>query len=385
GRKAKVDVQEISETLNWIHELVELREEAGDSAEDFVKAVQEDILSDKIYVFTPNGEVQELPRGSGPIDFAYAIHSAIGNKMTGAKINGKIAPLDTVLQNGDILDIITTNSHGPNLDWLKICKTSQARNKINQWFKNENREENIIHGREIIDKELKKQSIPLSLLEDKKFIEPMLKKYGFNAVDELYAGAGFGSTNANRFITRFKTECKKKLIEDDVIKPSEVMPQLVRTTGKPNQSGVTVSGVDNCLIRFSHCCNPVPGDKIVGYVTRGRGVAIHRTDCINIIHARSNEVETERIIPVHWSDEPETRFQAILYITATDRSLLLYDTMATIGDMKISILNMNARQGKNDLAIIELTLEINDKDELNNVITRLKQVEGILSVVRRRQ
>lgn len=383
-KEGKSGSSEMDEKLSWIKQLLEIQKDMT-NAEDFMHTLKIDMFSDEVFVFTPKGDVKSLPAGSTPIDFAYAIHSAIGNKMTGAKVNGKIVPLDTVLQNGDIVDIITTNGHGPNLDWLKICKTSQARNKINQWFKKENREENIVKGKEHLERELKKLNVPHTFLEDKEFIEPLLKKYGFNALEELYAGIGFGSTNANRFVTRFKAECKKKLIEDQVIKPAEVVPQISKPTAKPNQSGVIVEGIDNCLIRFSHCCSPVPGDKIVGYVTRGRGVAIHRADCINILHANSEDGEVQRLIPVRWADEQENNFQAMLYVTATDRQLLLMDIMAAIGEMKLSITNVNARRGKNNLAIMELTVEISDTEQLKKAIKNIQKVDGVISVVRRRQ
>lgn len=383
-KEGKSGSSEMDEKLSWIKQLLEIQKDMT-NAEDFMHTLKIDMFSDEVFVFTPKGDVKSLPAGSTPIDFAYAIHSAIGNKMTGAKVNGKIVPLDTVLQNGDIVDIITTNGHGPNLDWLKICKTSQARNKINQWFKKENREENIVKGKEHLERELKKLNVPHTFLEDKEFIEPLLKKYGFNALEELYAGIGFGSTNANRFVTRFKAECKKKLIEDQVIKPAEVVPQISKPTAKPNQSGVIVEGIDNCLIRFSHCCSPVPGDKIVGYVTRGRGVAIHRADCINILHANSEDGEIQRLIPVRWADEQENNFQAMLYVTATDRQLLLMDIMAAIGEMKLSITNVNARRGKNNLAIMELTVEISDTEQLKKAIKNIQKVDGVISVVRRRQ
>lgn len=383
-KEGKSGSSDMDDKLAWIKQLLEIQKDMI-NAEDFMHTLKIDMFSDEVFVFTPKGDVKSLPAGATPIDFAYAIHSAVGNRMTGAKVNGKIVPLDTALQNGDIVDIITTHSHGPNLDWLKICKTSQARNKINQWFKKENRDENIAKGKEQLEKELKKNMVPLSMLEDKKFIEPLLKKYGFNELDELFAGLGFGSTNANKFITRLKTECRKKLLEDQVIKPVEVVPSTVKTTTKPNQSGVVVEGIDNCLIRFSHCCNPVPGDKIVGYVTRGRGVAIHRADCINMIHASSHEEETHRLIPVCWAGEQESSFLSTLSVTASDRNQLLLDVMGAVSEMKVSLTNVNARTGKNNLAIIEITMEILNTDQLNRTIAKLKQVDGVISVVRRRQ
>ncbi len=383
-KEGKSGASDMDEKLAWIKQLLEIQKDTT-NAEDFMHTLKIDMFSDEVFVFTPKGDVKSLPAGSTPIDFAYAIHSAIGNKTTGAKVNGKIVPLDTALKNGDIVDIITVNGHGPNLDWLKICKTSQARNKINQWFKKENREENIEKGKDFLEKELKKSGIPLSILDDEKFVTPLLKKYGFNALDELFAGIGFGSLSASRFVTRFKNECKNKMLEEQVTKPESVIPTVTKVTKSQSQSGVIVEGIDNCLIRFSHCCNPVPGDKIVGYVTRGRGVTIHRADCLNIIQANSADNDIQRLISVHWADTQESAFQTVLGITATDRDLLLIDVMGVVGEMKLTAINVNARRGKNDLALIELTLEISDSEHLKRAINNIQNIEGVISVTRRRQ
>ncbi len=384
-KEGKSGNSDMDSKLEWIKQLLEIQKDMT-NAEDFMQTLKIDMFSDEVFVFTPKGDVISLPVGATPIDFAYAIHSAVGNKMTGAKVNGKIATIDYALKNGDIVDIITSGGgHGPNLDWIKICKTSQARNKINQWFKKINREENLVKGKEILEKNLKQHSIPLRFLEDKDFIQSLLRKYGFNNMDDMLAAIGFGSTNASRFITRLNTECKKRLLEEEQLTPAEVIPLVVKTTSKPNKSGVIVEGIDNCLTRFSHCCNPVPGDKIVGYVTRGRGVAIHRADCINMIQVQANTDEFNRFIPVHWAEDTSSTFQSMLYVTATDRSNLLLDIMSTISELKTQLTNVNARTGKNNLAIIELTLEISDTEQLEIAIKKLKNIDSVLSVVRRRQ
>ena len=384
-KEGKSGNSDMDSKLEWIKQLLEIQKDMT-NAEDFMQTLKIDMFSDEVFVFTPKGDVISLPVGATPIDFAYAIHSAVGNKMTGAKVNGKIATIDYALKNGDIVDIITSGGgHGPNLDWIKICKTSQARNKINQWFKKINREENLVKGKEILEKNLKQHLIPLRFLEDKDFIQSLLRKYGFNNMDDMLAAIGFGSTNASRFITRLNTECKKRLLEEEQLTPAEVIPLVVKTTSKPNNSGVIVEGIDNCLTRFSHCCNPVPGDKIVGYVTRGRGVAIHRADCINMIQVQANTDEFNRFIPVHWADDTSSTFQSMLYVTATDRANLLLDIMSTISELKTQLTNVNARTGKNNLAIIELTLEISDTEQLELAIKKLKNIDSVLSVVRRRQ
>ncbi len=384
-KEGKSGSSDMDSKLEWIKQLLEIQKDMT-NAEEFMQTLKIDMFSDEVFVFTPKGDVISLPVGATPIDFAYAIHSAIGNRMTGARVNGKIVNLDYGLKNGDIIDVITAgSSRGPSLGWLKICKTSQARNKINQWFKKVNREENLQKGRELIEKALKQQSIPTHFLEDKPFVEGIMRKYGFNNLEDLYAGIGYGSPNANRFVTRFQTECKKRILEEENLTPEEFLPMAVKTTSKPNTSGVVVEGIDNCLTRFSHCCNPVPGDKIIGYVTRGRGVAIHRADCINMLHAQQNATELQRFIPVHWADETNNVFHSMLYVTATDRPKLLLDLMTVIADLKTQVVNVNARTGKDHLAIIELALEISDTAQLDRTMKQLLQVESVLSVVRRRQ
>lgn len=370
--------------LEWIKQLLEIQKDT--SAEDFMTTLKIDMFSDEVFIFTPKGDVISLPVGSTPIDFAYAIHSAVGNRMTGAKVNSKIVTLDYILKNGDIVDIITSGStNGPNMDWVKICKTSQARNKINQWFKKINRDENIVKGKEILEKSLKKMNISTDFLDDKTFLSDMYKRYGFNNEEDLYAGIGYGSTNANKFVTRFKEECKKRVLAESALSLEDVIPMVVKTTHKPNDSGIIVEGIDNCLTRLSRCCNPVPGDEIVGYVTRGRGVAIHRADCINMIQAQANSNETSRFIPVKWAEGTDHTFQTILCVTANDRPNLLLDIMTVIAELKTMASNVNARTVKNNVAIIEVTLEISDTEQLEKTIKRLQNIESVISVVRRRR
>ena len=382
GRSGSSDMDS---KLEWIKQLLEIQKDMT-NAEDFMQTLKIDMFSDEVFVFTPKGDVISLPVGATPIDFAYAIHSAVGNRMTGARVNGKIVTLDHTLKNGDIVDVITAGGgKGPNLDWLKICKTSQARNKINQWFKKVNREENLQKGQESLEKMMKQQGIPGTFLDEKAFVEGLLRKYGFNNIEDLYAAIGYGSSAANRFVTRFLAECKKRMVDEEMLPVEEILPMVVKTTDKPNDSGVIVEGIQNCLTRFSHCCNPVPGDKIVGYVTRGRGVAIHRADCINMLHAQQNAAEMNRFIPVRWAGDTDQTFQTMLIVTAGDRQNLLLDLLATISEMKTRLANVNARAGKNELAIIELTLEISDTAQLEQTIKKLGQVDSVLSVARRRQ
>lgn len=383
-KEGKVGKSDIDSKLEWIKQLLEIQKDLT-NAEDFMQTLKIDMFSDEVFVFTPKGDVVSLPAGATPIDFAYAIHSAIGNKMQGAKINGKIVTLDYKLQNGDIIEINTSNAvHGPNLDWLKIAKTSQARNKINQWLKKENRTENVAKGKEIFERELKKAMIPTSYMTNEKFFSKLLSKYGFCQIDDVFATLGYGGSNATKLLTKFKELCKQDMASKAEI--SDIQEQfVVKTTSKANQSGVVVDGIDNCLVRISHCCSPVPGDKIIGYVTRGRGVAIHRADCINITNAHYSPEEQLRFINVHWANEVESSFQALLCITAPDRNSLLLDITNVTADLKIPIKSLNARTAKNNLAIVEISIEIKNIEHLDTAINKLKNIEGVLAVARRRQ
>ncbi len=381
GFSGKTD---IDSKLEWIKQLLDIQKDMT-NAEDFMQTLKIDMFSDEVFVFTPKGDVISLPAGATPIDFAYAIHSAVGNKMQGAKVNGKIVTLDYNLQNGDIIEIHTSNSsRGPNLDWLKIARTSQARNKINQWLKKENRDENINKGKDIFEKELKKANIPVSYMNNDEMISSLLPKYGFKQADDMFATIGYGGPNASKFLARFKDVCKAEIAsKQEIADISEDF--VVKTSTKSNQSGVVVEGIENCLVRISHCCSPVPGDKIIGYVTRGRGVAIHRTDCINITNAKYSPEEEKRFIHVDWAQDFKSDFQALLCLTGIDRNSLLVDITGVTADLKTPIRSLNARTVKNSVAIIEISIEVKDTAQLDNAIKKLKQIEGIQSVVRRRQ
>ncbi len=386
-KEGKSGADDMDEKLEWIRNLLELQKETT-NPDDFMETLKIDMFSDEVFVFTPKGDVKALPYGSTPIDFAYKIHSAVGNRMIGAKVNGKIVPLSHVLQNGDFVDIITSSTpHGPNIDWLKICKTNEARNKINQWFKKVNREENVEKGRVTLEKEMSKNNIPSKYIEDSEFVDPLLKRYGFNELNDLYAAVGYGGVNATRFVNRFISESKRRMLLEREVTPAELdVPIKVKPGGKSNNSGVAVEGIENCMVRFSHCCNPVPGDDIVGYVTRGRGVAIHRADCLNIINARSNEIERGRLISVHWIEDIENpqSYKSTITITASDRVNLLVDIMNIINDTKAPVTNVNARTGKNGLAIVEVTAQIENTKQLDKIIGNVKELKGVISVNRRR-
>lgn len=381
-KEGKSGQSDLDSKLEWIKNFLEIQKEATD-ADDFMHTLKIDMFSDEVFVFTPRGDVVNLPAGSTPIDFAYSIHSAVGNSMTGAKVNGKIVTLDYALSNGDIVEVIKgASNHGPNLDWLKIAKTSQARNKINQWFKKENREENIAKGKEMLERELKKSHIDVNILNDADFIEPMLKRYGFKQLDDVYSTLGYGGASATKFLAKIKDAKAVQLNQTEVPAISDLITAKPRKT--TSNSGVIVEGVENCLVRFSHCCNPVPGDEIVGYITRGRGVAIHRRDCVNITHDLQG-AEADRFIKVSWDMGADSNYQTLLCVTATDREMLIVDTTMALKENSAVIKNYNARTVKNGIAIIDIVLEITSTAQLEKIMKSLKKIDGVLSVVRRRQ
>ena len=372
--------------LSWIRQLLEFQKDA-DNEEEFLRALKFDLFTDQVFVFTPKGDVISFPAGATPVDFAFNIHSAIGYKMNGARVNGKIVPLDYQLQNGDIVEIITSTAiHGPSRDWLKIVKTSQAKNKINQWFKKEKREENIVHGKEMIDREIKRQGLNSAEILTEAHLQSMFKRYGFSSLDDLYSAVGYGSLPAMKVVSKLKEEHKKQTEKKEIpVIPSEILtepPKISNTEKNSNaKDGVIVSGIDSCLIRYSRCCNPVPGDKIIGYITRGRGVSIHRQDCPNIANAYSNAEEKARLIEVEWSKHDQTAFTANLKIEANDRPGIFIEVANAISETKIPLKAINART-KDTLAIFEITLEIANIEQMEKVAKKLKNLKGVIDVTR---
>jgi guanosine-3',5'-bis(diphosphate) 3'-pyrophosphohydrolase len=372
--------------LAWLRQLLELQKEMRD-ANEFIEMLKIDIFTDEVFVFTPKGDVINLPKGSTPIDFAYAIHSAVGNKMMGAKVSGKIVPLEYKLRNGDIVEILTSASvHGPSRDWLKIAKSSQARSKINQWFKKENREENILRGKDIVEKELKKQGFSYSQLFKTEWLDIIFKKYNFNILDDVFSAIGFGGISASKIVSRLREEYRKTAkpeeLEGNTLDAIAVQSKNEKRKRKAPESGIIVKGIDNCLVRLSRCCNPVPGDAIIGYVTRGRGVSIHRSDCINVI----NNVEAEeRLIEVKWYSANNAAYKADITLMANDRASLLLEVTNAVIESKIAIKGINARTTKEQVAIMNLTLEISDTEQLEKIIKKLKKIDSVLEVARNKQ
>ncbi|SHJ23895.1 RelA/SpoT family protein [Lutispora thermophila] len=382
-KEGRTSQNDFDEKLKWLRQMLEWQNEVKDTKE-FMETLKIDLVIDEVYVFTPKGDVIDLPVDSSPIDFAYKIHSAIGNKCVGAKINGKIVPLDYKLQNGDIVEIITSaNSNGPSRDWLKIVKSSQAKNKIRQWFKKEKREENIQKGKDILDKEIKRLGSSLSIAIKSEWLETVYKKIGLNSLDDLYASLGYGGLTLNQVMMRLKEEIRKNQKID--IKDEELLDkQLEKPIRKKKRlnTGVKVKGVDNILVRFSKCCNPVPGDEILGYITKGRGVSIHRRDCPN---AADLLKDTDRLIEVEWNTQSTVSYNADVQVRANDRQGLLAEITSIINESKINIVSFYSRTSKDKAANINFVLEINDIDQLNRLIRKLRRIEGVIDVFRAKQ
>ncbi|MBO4954003.1 MAG: bifunctional (p)ppGpp synthetase/guanosine-3',5'-bis(diphosphate) 3'-pyrophosphohydrolase, partial [Clostridia bacterium] len=366
---------DVDSKLAWVRQMLELQDDVAD-ADEFKKTLKIDLFADEVFVFTPKGDVISLPVGATPIDFAYAIHSAVGNRMTGAKVNGHIVPLDYALQNGEFVEVITSSAnHGPSRDWLKVAKTSQARNKINQWFKRERRDENIAIGKEQVERELHRNNLSATDLFRQEYLDVIIKRYGFNSLEDLYLGIGYGAITAAKVIARLKEEYKK--CNPEVKLP--VASESKRTAA--HSSGVVVEGIDNCLVKMAKCCNPVPGDAIIGYITRGRGVSVHRCDCVNVNGL--NKEEAGRLIHVSWEERVHNTYIAQIELFATDRDNLVVDIVNTIADHKIPLKGINARAGKNQTAAVEITLEIVDSVQLDRLIYKLMTLRGVDNVSRK--
>jgi GTP pyrophosphokinase len=388
------DAASYDERLSWIRQTLEWQSDVQDS-EEFIETLKLDMFEDIVFVFTPQGDVIELPAGSVPIDFAYRIHSDIGHRCVGCKINGKIGALDHQLTNGDIVEIMTTKrADGPKADWLSVVKTSQARAKIRQWFKKEKKEENIQKGRELLEREIRKLSLdPAELLKPEKGdktdrLLELAKRFNFVGTDDLLMALGNGDQNLNMVMTRVKEDVyKEALLDMKQISLEAFLLEKGRRSvpyGKASR-GIRVRGVDDVLIRLSHCCNPLPGDPIIGYITRGRGVSIHRTDCPNACY--HTQEEGARIVDVAWESGTEGAYEVELEIYSKDRARLASDIMTAVADLKVPIHAINARGTKNGMAMANMKIEIKSLDHLNYIMGRIMRVKGVddvQRVVRRR-
>lgn len=381
GKKQSVKVE--GDKLAWLRETLEWQKEMQDPQE-FLDTLKTELFEDEVYVFTPKGAIKVLPRGATPIDFAYNIHAEIGHHMTGCKINSKMMPIITPLKSGDIVEIITSdNSKGPSQDWLKFIKSSSAKNKIKSWFKKAQKAENIEKGKELIEKELKRIGLSHSDLFRAEYLQPMIDKYKYKNLDEMYAAVGFGANSPVKIIARMLQEYRKEHQEEEIeAKIQELAKEKnQRPKPKPSNSGIIVKGIDNCLVKLSKCCNPLPGDEIVGYITKGRGVSVHRKDCTNIHDLLSEE---NRLIDVEWYNEEKASYQVDIEVNSNDRAGLLLDVLKQIGTTKAKILGVNTKTTKERIAIIDVTLEVESLDELNKAIKVIRKVDSVYEVRRKK-
>ena len=374
--------------LSWLRQILEWQRDMSDNKE-FLSSIKNDLnlFSDSVYCFTPTGDVKTLPAGSNPIDFAYSIHSAVGNKMVGARVNGKLVNIDYEIKNGDRIEIITSqNSKGPSRDWLSMVKSTQARNKINQWFKQELKEDNIIKGKELVSSYCKGKGIVLSEINKPEFIEKALRKYGYKDWDSIMAAVGHGALKEGQIVNKLNEEylkTKKAEVTDkqvlDTIVASESKEKDKEKKGK---GGIVVKGIHDVAVRFSKCCNPVPGDEIVGFVTRGRGITIHRTDCINILNFPATE--RARLIEAEW-EQPENnseKYSAEINIYAGNRKGLIVDISRLFTEANIDVRFMNSRVNKKSMATINLGFVVSGKEELNRLIDKLRKIDGVTDIER---
>ena len=377
------------EKLSWLRQILEWQKDMSDNRE-FLSLLKGDLdlFQEDVYCFTPNGDVKNLPNGSTPVDFAYAIHSAVGNKMVGARVNGRLVDITYKIQNGDRIEILTSqNSQGPSRDWLNNVKSTQAKNKINQWFKKQFKEENIVRGKDMIASYCKAKSVSMVDVLKPKYMQIVQKKYGFNDWESVLAAIGHGGLKegqvVNRIVEEYNKEHKKEVTEEAILE------QIAQKNREPvhiakSKSGVIVKGINDMAVHFSRCCNPVPGDEIVGFVTRGRGMTIHRTDCVNILHL--SDLERERLIEVEWEDTATNgaggQYLAEITLYADDRSALLMDITKIFTEAKIDMKSLNVRTSKKNVVIFEIGFIVHGKSELGMIINKLRSIEGVRDVVR---
>ena len=368
----------LDERLAWIRQLLESQKDSDD-VEDIVKSIKTDIAPEEVFVFTPRGDVIRLPQGSTVVDFAYAIHSEVGNKMIGAKVDGRIVSLDYKVKTGMIVEIITstTQSNGPSRDWLKFVKTSEARNKIRSWFKKEKREENVAEGKLALEKEMRRNLIAPPAEEREKFIADIAARQKYNTVDDFYASIGYGGVSLEKIMPRIK---------DDFIrlyrKTEQTLAPTVKKSSQKASNGVIVEGLEGCLIKFARCCNPLPGDEIVGFITRGFGVSIHKCDCANVVNARRRGEDPERWVKATWASKVKETFKSTLDILASDRIGILADVSVQLGNMRVPIHSVMAKELKTGQTSIQVSIGISDLNQLQTIINNLSRIPGVSSVKR---
>ena len=374
------------QNYEWVRRLLENQENTD--AEEFIHTLKVDMFADEVFVFTPRGDVTNLPTGATPIDFAYSVHSAVGNSMVGAKVNGRIVPLDYQLKNGDVVEILTSKSaHGPSRDWLQIAKSNEARGKIRQWFKKEKREENIVNGRAAFESELKHYGISVAAVTGDELRPTLLKKTGFGNLDDMYAAIGYGGITCTRAVNRFKDEIARAARAQAQSQKSEldrINEAVERRSAQPAKAvqGVLVEGMDNCLIKFSRCCTPVPGDPIIGFITRGQGVSIHRADCPNYLNSLCKREQEGRWLNVSWADKTLGLYSTTLRILARDRNGLILDIAAVLNALNAKVRSLNARSLPEGNALVYVTTEVPDLASLRLIIARIRTLGGVREIDR---
>lgn len=379
GTKKIVTVGE--DKLSWLRESLEWQKDMQDP-DEFLNTLKTELFEDEVYVFTPKGDIKVLPKGAVPIDFAYLIHEQIGHKMTGCKVNSKMVPITTNLKNGDIIEIITSDTpKGPSRDWLKYVKTSLAKNRIAQWFKKAEREDNIVKGKELIEKEIKRIGMSQIEIYKQEYVNAALNRYKYNSIDDMYASVGFGAMTPSKIISRILEEYRKEHKEINLEDKIEELSKH-KKINKASNNGIIVKGIDNCLVKLSKCCNPVPGDDIIGYITKGRGVSVHTTDCVNIKELLEDE---SRIIDVKWYEESKkSSYTVDIEIFANDRTGLLADIIKELSNQKTKLIAVSARANKEKIAITDVTVEVENLDELNKVLKALRKVDSVYEVNRKK-
>ena len=359
------------EKLTWLRQLLEWQHDYRD-ARDFIKDLKGELFTDEVFVFTPKGDVIDLPVGSVTLDFAYKIHTDVGNRCTGARVNGRLVPLDYNLKTGDMVEVVTSKQGSPSRDWLKLVKTSHAKNKIRNWFKKERREENIEKGREMLEKEIRRINTEQRLSLKSEMLEEVGKSFNILTVEDLYAAVGYGGVSVNQVISRLREEYKRKFGDEEKEKAA---PEVKPAKRPKHQSvGISIQGMEGLLVRVARCCNPVPGDEIIGFITRGRGVSVHRRDCPNLA---SKNAENGRFLEASWEGEPEASYPVEVEITAEDRKNLLADIMSSVNESKVDITAVNARADKNNIATIYMTMVVKDQVHLDQIMNKIKKIKEV--------
>ena len=370
--------ESFNDGLDWIKEMLEVQEESGD-AREIVSSIKTDLVPEEVFVFTPKGDVINVPQGSTIIDFAYSIHTAVGHKMMGAKVDGRIVPLDYVVKTGEIVEILTSSQpgKGPSRDWLNIAKSSKAKSRIRSWFKNEKRDENIAEGKAEIEREFKRNYIRLTEEEYETFIKKLAARQHLDSVEDFYAAIGYGGLSVSKQMPYIKDEYHKNYDKSHIEEISAKQPAK-----RKSKDGIIVDGIDNCLIKFSRCCNPLPGDKVIGFITRGHGVSVHKADCVNVPADIAHCAEPERWVKVHWDTATSDKYSATITVTCLKRMGLIADVSQQIANMKVNIAGLATHDTKDGRCIIEVTVQVEGIEHLKSIVTKIEKVQGVISVER---